>query len=292
MSSLYERIRNIESKQIISHTLITNGYLVNDGVLRFINHSNLNEIQVTLDGIREHHDVSRCLRHSQSPTYDRILHNIAVILKECPETNVSVRINVNRENSEDFFKMYSYLHDTHKSSKLFVYPGFIREDAPDHCSLCYDSMNDKAVYEFYKDLYTKGTNISFMPHVVRKKGCIMHQLNSFVIGPRGELYKCWNDVNNENRVVGYINEKTIKNRRLLYHLMNETHPFSDPSCKKCLQFPVCGGGCGWYRSRNVCEGGHFNLCSIYKDFTILEDALLCSIKREHKVKFNQKLQLQ
>lgn len=109
----------------------------------------------------------------------------------------------------------------------------------------------------------------------------MHQLNSFIIGPRGEMYKCWNDVNNDSKIVSYINNKKIINRKLLYHYLTETHPFSDSNCKDCLHFPICSGGCGWYRSRNVLDKGKFNICPLQKDIRILEESLMLSLdKRE------------
>ncbi len=116
----------------------------------------------------------------------------------------------------------------------------------------------------------------------------MHQLNSFIVGPRGEFYKCWNDVNDDNKIVGYINRKEIGNRKLFYHLLTETHPFADKRCKDCLQFPICSGGCGWYRSRNILDACKFNLCPIQKDLTILEDLLIQSLEKKN-LKYKQQI---
>lgn len=288
MKSLFNKIQHIDNKKIHSHTLITNGYLINDDVIKFINYANINDIQITLDGTKERHDSLRCLRYSNKPSYEIILKNIKHILSMCPNVALSIRVNIDKSNSKDFFEVFRYFHEKICSNKITVYPGFIREDTADHCSLCYNSMSTEFKYSFYKDLLKQGINVNFMPQIVQKRGCMMHQLNSFIVGPRGELYKCWNDVNNDNKIIGHIYSKTISNRNLFYHLLTETHPFADSKCKECLQFPICSGGCGWYRSRNIKENGKFNLCPIQKDLSILEKSLILSLEKGN-VKYNQQI---
>lgn len=209
------------------------------------------------------------------------MSNLNKLLDRCPVSQVSLRVNINRQNTSDFFEIYKYIQDNIHTERITVYPGFIREDTTDKCSLCYNSMSNELMFQFYKDLHLKGVNVSFLPKAVKSRGCMMHQLNSFIIGPTGELYKCWNDVNNDDKIIGHINGKNIENRNLLYHLLTETHTFADERCKSCMQFPICSGGCGWYRSRNIKELGHFNLCPIQKDLSILEDCLLLSLDKNN-----------
>lgn len=287
MQNLYNKIKLIDSKTISSHTIITNGYLISEGVINFINYAKVRDIQITLDGNRSHHDSLRCLRVSHKPTYETILKNIQWILGKCPEVSLSIRVNINKENYKDFFEVYKYFQENLNSHKITVYPGFIREDTPDKCSLCYNSMPDEFKYHFYKELRNNGVNVNFLPEAVKKRGCMMHQLNSFIVGPRGELYKCWNDVNNDDKIIGYINNDLIKNRNLFYHMLTETHPFADSNCKNCLQFPICSGGCGWYRSRNITANGRFNICPIHKNLSILEDSLVRSLDKENIIYHQQ-----
>jgi uncharacterized protein len=283
IKSLYSKISKIEDKKIASHTLITNGYLITSEVIDFINYAEIKDIQITLDGTNSRHDSLRCLRKSKKPTFDKILYNLNRILEQCLYAQVNLRVNINRKNSDDFFEVYKYIQENIKSDRIYVYPGFIREDTADKCSLCYNSMPNDLTFQFYRRLHQNGANVSFIPKAVKLRGCMMHQFNSFIIGPSGELYKCWNDVNNESKIVGHINGKEIENRALFYHLLTETHPFSDAKCKNCLQFPICSGGCGWYRSRNILEKGNFNLCPIQKDLYILEESLLLSLDKNKKL---------
>lgn len=288
MNSLYAKITTLTDKEIISHSIITNGYLINDRVIDFINTSNVTTIQVTLDGNRMRHDKIRCLRNSEQPTFDIILKNIGQVLKECPECKLNLRVNISNENSEDFFEIYRYALEIFKSDRLYVYPGFIREPVSDGCSLCYNSFTSYSRFRFYKNLQNKGANVKFKPRITKSRGCMMHQINSFIIGPQGELYKCWNHVNHKDKIIGNISGNAIENRSLFYHLLTETHSFTDPECKKCLIFPVCNGGCGAYRSLNIKEKGKFNLCPIYKEIPILEEMLLSSISKLD-IKYSQKI---
>ena len=79
--------------------------------------------------------------------------------------------------------------------KINPYPGFIREDSNDGCKMCYKSLFNSKRYQFYKTIAKEGVPVDFFPHVVTQKGCMVNQNNSFIIGPAGEMYKCWNDFN-------------------------------------------------------------------------------------------------
>ena len=44
----------------------------------------------------------------------------------------------------------------------------------------------------------------------------------------------------------------------------------------------------YYRSRNINENGHFNLCPIQKDLSILADCLILSLDKS-KIKYNSQI---
>ncbi len=290
IKELYHRINGIEGKCIGKHSIITNGLLISDEVIDFINYAHVNSMQVTIDGIKEHHDITRCTKSNKLPTFDKIMDNVDRLLQGCPDLKIKLRVNISRKNQNDFFQMFEYIDKRFNSDRIYAYPGFIREDTPDACSLCYDSMSREMAFELYRDLREKGVNFNFIPKKVNSRGCMMHSLNSFIIGPEGELYKCWNDVGEETKMIGHIYDNKIENDAVYFHMMTETSPFADPKCKECLHFPNCSGGCGWYRSRNIKGNGRFNVCVIQKDPRILEDALLLSLNKEN-IKYRQKLPL-
>lgn len=283
IKSLYGKITKNTNLKILKHTLITNGYLINREMLDFFRESKLRGMQITLDGNENSHNKTRCLKQSKQGTFERIVENIGLVLESLPDCRLSIRININRVNQNDFQEMYHFLHNRFPSKKLYVYPGFIREETQDKSSLCYRSIDSNAIIPFYNRIKSQGVPMNFFPKKSHK-GCMINKLNAYIIGPKGELYKCWNDVNNPDRVIGYIDQKEFTNRTLFDRYMTEVSPFEDSQCKDCLLFPVCSGGCSWYRYKNIFEGAHFNVCSQFKDLRNLENALLNSLADKEKLK--------
>ena len=280
----FERIKSIWHRlteefpdvKVVNQSIVTNGWLLNNEVFRFFSSTNLGHMQITLDGVEENHNRTRCLKNG-NPTFDVIYANIIKATKELPNTKISVRVNVNRNNSRDYAIIARRL-EKEGCNNLSVYPGFIREDTTDGLSLKYSSYTGCGCHSFYVDLKSEGLKIKFFPREQIGKGCMINSMHSCLIGPKGEIYKCWNDVGHTDRVVGNIADNKKSNHVRLTRYMNETSVFSDDKCKDCHVFPICDGGCGYYRYRNKFENGAFNLCTRYKDNKVLEDSLLQSIE--------------
>lgn len=282
----FNRIKSIWNKfrtelpdiKIQNHSIITNGWLITDSVIEFFRHTSLSFIQITLDGIRENHNKTRCLKDG-TPTFSRIYRNIIHLAKSIPSLEITVRVNVNRANPDD----YAILSSAFKNegiNNISVYPGFIREDTLDGHSLTYNSISGDACHEFFLQASNHGIRTSFFPSVCNSKGCLMSSAYAFIIGPVGEIYKCWNDVGHKERVIGYINQNHPNNKLRLYRYLNETSAFTDSKCRDCKVFPLCDGGCGHYRYRNNFENGDFDLCTRFVKDEVLEDSLLLSINKQ------------
>lgn len=276
--SIYNKIKDKTTLNIINHSIVTNGYLINTEILDFFKEAQLKEMQITLDGTQEHHDQTRCLKHNKGGTFNQIMNNIHAVFEKLPDCRVAIRINISKKNMDDFLIMRNHFSTHFNSPNLTIYPGFIREETKDGCSLCHQSIKADEIIHFYETLREKGGNVNFFPSKA-DKGCMINKLNSYIIGPEGEIYKCWNDVSNPNKIIGYIHQKEILNRALLGRYMTAVSPFENSKCKNCLLFPVCSGGCGWYRYKNTFENGQFDVCCQYKDKRNLELALINSLKK-------------
>lgn len=262
---------------MLGQSIVTNGYLLSEAKLRYFSEIGLTSMQVTLDGIRQNHDKSRYLIINKRGTFDTILKNLDRAMEMLPNCHISIRVNINKENKADFAILYKELNDRWKGQNVSVYPGFIREDTPDGCSFCTQCIAAKDRVDFYLSLREKGINVDLFPSPITGHGCMMNTINSYVIDPNGAIYKCWNDVSDESKIVGNIRDEKLLNEGLLYRYTCECSPFEDPHCKECSLLPICEGGCGWYRYRNKFEGGRFNVCSMYKDRQKLEEAILKSV---------------
>ncbi len=274
VQKLYNAIREIDGVEINGHSILTNGYLINREIIDFMCETGLKSIQITLDGVKENHNLTRCLKGSREGTYENIIRNIGEILTNLPDCDLSIRINISKRNKRDYISMHKELRRLYPDKTFAIYPGIIREETPDGCSMCYSCLNPADYFEFLKECHQEGISVDFMPRKIEGKGCIIHSLNAFIIGPEGEIYTCWNDVNHPDRVVGNIRTNDFNNRRLFMHYLLETSPFSDKNCKDCVVFPACSGGCGYYRSKNLVQKGHYSLCPFFKDTKMLEESLL------------------
>lgn len=263
--------------KIQNHSIITNGWLITEDVIEFFKQSSLNFIQITLDGDKENHNKTRCLKDG-TPTFDHINNNIIKLAKAIPSLDIAIRVNINRLNAQDYIKIFNLLKG-YKLKNLSVYPGFIREDTFDGHTLSFNSLSGTSYYKFYKSLPQDGIKKKFFPNLCNSKGCLMNSAYAFIIGPEGEIYKCWNDVGHKNRIIGSVSNNMLSDKLRLYRYLNETSAFSDKRCKDCSVFPICDGGCGHYRYRNNFEEGNFDLCTHFKEKSILEESLLLSIEK-------------
>jgi uncharacterized protein len=279
ITSLWKRLTTeLPHIKIQEHIIVTNGWLINDNTINFFKESHLNSIQITLDGIADHHNKTRCLKDG-TPTFERIIGNIKRLTEELPSLDIAVRVNVNRKNPADLSSIAA-LFKENGCNKVYVYPGFIREDASDSCSLTYNSYSGETLHEFFKQASTEGFKTNFLPSPCNSRGCMMQTMNALIVGPGGEIYKCWNDVGHEERIVGYIHGDHPVDKVRLYRYLNDTSAFTDPKCKDCNVFPLCDGGCGHYRYRNNFEKGEFNSCTRYKNNSVLEESLLLSASQK------------
>ena len=277
IKEINDLLTQIDGITITATTLVTNGYCVNDHTLSILKSLNLTQIQVTVDGNKETHDKTRALKADGTGTFEIVCENIKRLAGNLPECEISVRVNISRKNKEDYL-IVSKMFESSGLKNIFCYPGYIRVETPDGCTMCNDTISGYNKAQFMLDMKHNGCRMPVFPNI-KGKGCMMNTLQSYIIGPEGEIYKCWNDVSNEDRIIGNITDNDIHNRKLYYRYLNDTTLFSDVKCKNCKLFPVCDGGCGYYRYKNIFESGRFNLCHPFASSDrLLEQALLTKLE--------------
>lgn len=261
--SIQRILNNLKGKvEIDEHVLISNGYLLTEDKYDVFDKSfPLKSIQITLDGNTERHNKLRALKYGDSKeTYNQIVENIKKYASTHPKCTLHVRVNVDKNNYKDYEEAVRVFAGLDLKN-IQVYPGMIRLENREMTHCIEPAFGRWEIAELhYQQLVNSNREKELYPQIVHTKNCSANRVNSYIVGPEGEIYKCWNDVSNKNAVVGNITKNEITNQQLYYRYHSSCMCFNDPECAKCFYLPICNGKCSWYQLKNKYFGGQFNLC--------------------------------
>ena len=217
---------------IISQSMVTNGFLFDKKMEEFFSEYPLNTIQITLEGGKKRHDIIRKLNNG-SPTFDKIIDNVGRLLSVFQETQINIRVNIEKENIEDYYILSDILLTKWKTPNLHVYPGFlfIDDDNKRKLSCRVYSGNEKS--RVLLDIKQKYAPEELFPRLSNTAGCTATMTNAYIIGPEGEIYKCWKDVGDKDKIVGSIVSGKMTNAALYYRYMQESKWYNRQECKDC-----------------------------------------------------------
>lgn len=221
--------------------IITNGVLLTkDRALILKNECRLLNCQITLDGFEQNYCK---LKRATKGQYDSVINNIcdaADILQ------INIRLNANNENYDELKRLAKYLlKDLKLENKVSIYladlksfecnADFNKQDIMENETCTNNKIN------FIKYLRDElKVKKYFLPLPKAKKcHCLFMKQYNFIIGPKGEFYRCEHLIGEKDKVIGdskigfYYND----------YEMNELELQHDKKCYNCPVFPVCLGGC-------------------------------------------------
>lgn len=259
-------LNEIKSKshiKLTSQAIVTNGYNFNQEVIDFFNDQNLGKIQITIDGPEEEHNKRRMLQNGKG-TFQKIISNLKNIVTGLPNTHIQIRINIDKNNQDGFITLYKELKELF-NSRIAIYPGYIRINNKFKTDITCDSIDQNEARLFYDRLEKDGNiKVNYYPQIIKQRGCVATCTTAYVIGPSGEIYKCWNDMGYPEKIVGYVDQDKLTNPKLYNQYLIDGQWTSDEECKKCFFLPICSAGCAWQRIRNKFHKGTYDYCSLYK----------------------------
>ncbi len=226
-------------------SMVTNGYLLDQVKIDRLNDLRITSVQITLDGKQATHDQRRVLRGGRG-TYTQILRNIDKLVGSSWEGNCGLRINIDRTNHHEYATLRNELLERYKGRKVAVFPGHVNA-----CGAQESARQSELCNEEWCAIQMDGYRLDgivpaggFYPGSGLLNTCIATRAHGYVVGPKGELYKCWEDVGKQDMVIGSVHEDPfITNPALLARYTVGTDPFNDSECMACRVFPACGGGC-------------------------------------------------
>ena len=243
-----------------SAKMVSNGYLLTSEIAEKIEELKIRNIQITLDGPEDVHNKRRMLLGGQ-PTYRTIMNNLIYLLNVNKSVTIDIRTNVDRRNMDEYNTFYQKFKEEVDDPRVNLYPGFVSDLLSSECVSAEHNISSGGYKaQFALDIFNNyGIEIkSFLPKY-RRHSCVASKYWAFVIGPEGELYKCWRMVGNKQQEIGNVNTGVIEMTKFSRYLVGADY-MHDSRCLDCEFITLCGGGCPLVRMRNKYEGTNINHC--------------------------------
>ena len=268
----YARSREAEYGKKFRFTITTNGVLLDDDKIDFINRE-MSNVVLSIDGRKEVNDYMR-KRVDGSGCYDKIMPAFKKLVEKRGDKEYYVRGTFTKNNldfSNDVFDLYNNGFD-----QISVEP-VVCEASADY------AITEKelpAIFKEYERLAErilenekKGKKFNFFHFMLdldqgpcaikRLRGCGCGN-DYVVITPDGDIYPCHQFVGIEEFKMGNIDEGTFDTNMKSY--FSKTHVYTKPECKKCWAKFYCSGGCNAnnYQYAGDVHNAHKLSCQLQK----------------------------
>ena len=230
-------------------TLTTNGVLLDDEVLEFVNRE-MSNVVLSIDGRREVHDRMRPFRGGQG-SYDLVVPKFRKVAQSRNQMNYYVRGTFTHYNL-DFSRDVLHLADL-GFEQISVEP--VVADPKEPYALKQEDL--PRLMEEYdtlaKELLRRkkeGHGVNFFHFMIDLSGgpCVAKRLSGcgsgteyLAVTPWGDLYPCHQFVGNEDFLLGNVDEGVL--RQDLVEAFKKCNVYSREKCRGCFARFYCSGGC-------------------------------------------------
>ena len=237
-------------KRDMKFSAITNGVEL-DSFIHLIDRDIIGHIQITMDGVGETHDRTRCHREGVR-TFDTIIKNIRLALEK--GISVSVRFNADKENYSDFEKLEKYFSEcgftnfpkfNASMSRTINYTSEMNQNKffsqKEFINFIDANSPSRKIQDFsaYKIL---STAIKDKAPLNYKGSFCSSQINGYVFDPILKIYPCWEVIGDERNCIGDFSEGVFRENQTRLNLWPSDNFYQD-CCKKCPSLLFCCGGC-------------------------------------------------
>ena len=226
-----------------SADIVTNGYLLTQDVVDMLNRCKVQTAQITIDGLDATHDATRHLAGGGT-TFERITSNLRNL--KLP-FQVNIRHNVHEGNKAEVDELKAFIENIADESgnEFLYYPAPVTgSNVADKRGkqvglLCGSDASMVAIHR-EANRFRSG----------RGHYCGAHSIWSVGIDDRGNLQKCWENVDKPAHAFGTAHDwdpadplATTSNLDNLTMYLNTCCPVPDEECHECVWLPHCAGGC-------------------------------------------------
>ena len=245
----YVRKREVETGKIFKLTLTTNGMLLNDEAIKWLNDNNISLV-LSLDGRKEIHDAMRPDSTGHG-SYDKVLKNFKKFVDSRNGENYYLRGTYTKNNldftndvldiNDKGFDILSVEPVVLKDSPL----GFTKEDLPrineeyDKLTAAYLKRQREGRGFFF---FHFNVDLSNGPCVAKRlSGCgAGHEY--FAVDVNGDLYPCHQFVGRNKYKIGNV-FSGVEDPKNWSDYFRQSHVLNKPKCRDCWARFFCSGGC-------------------------------------------------
>ncbi|NCD08354.1 MAG: thioether cross-link-forming SCIFF peptide maturase [Negativicutes bacterium] len=243
----YVRKREKETGKNIKLTLTTNGTLLNDENIEFLNKNRV-MLVLSLDGKKETHDVMRPFPNKQG-SYDVVAEKFKKVIESRHEKNYYLRGTYTHYN----INFVDDVLDMTRIGKEISMEPVVGIDEPyvlteDDLPLIMKEYEKLA--RIYLQRRREGNPFDFFHfNVALDNGpCVAKRLAGcgagheyFAITPEGDIFPCHQFVGREEYKLGTLDTGVVK--PLMVKKFRNMHVMNKPTCKECWARFFCSGGC-------------------------------------------------
>lgn len=246
---LYGREQEKIHNKKFRFTLTTNGVLLNDEIMEFLNQE-MSNVVLSVDGRQVVHDNMRPFRNGKG-SYDLIMPKFAKLAEARNQTNYYVRGTFTHHNL-DFAE--DVLHLAELGFKQISVEPVVADDNEEYAIKEEDLPILYEQYDYLaKEMIQKikdGKGFNFFHFMIDLSGgpCVAKRLSGcgsgteyLAVTPWGDMYPCHQFVGNEEFLVGNVFEG-IKREDIREQFRN-CNVYEKPKCRDCFAKFYCSGGC-------------------------------------------------
>jgi uncharacterized protein len=245
----YARSKEKEFNKNFRFTITTNGVLLNDESMEFINRE-MDNVILSLDGRKEVNDRFRVGVDGRG-SYDYVVQKLLKMARLRDNKEHYVRATVTRHN-KDFLEDVKHMHDV-GFKKIAIEP-VVGSESEEYTLKMEDLLEILAEYDklakYYVDKKNSGEDFSFFTFEIDldRGPCIPKRLAGCGVGcsylaviPNGDIYPCHQFVGHPEFKTGSVLDGDIS--KDLRKIFMDLGINSKPDCKNCFAKFHCGGGC-------------------------------------------------
>src|SRR3712207_2724896 len=248
----YGREKEKPAGKNIRYTITTNGVLLDDEKIDFIN-EHMHNVVLSLDGRKEVNDSMRITLNDKG-SYDMIVPKFQKLVAQRPKDKYYyVRGTFTRDNL-DFSKDVNHFYDL--GFELTSVEPVVDDESNPFALREEDLPRIFEEYENYAaelaERQLRGEKNKFFHFTIdlNQGPCVIKRItgcgagNEYIsIVPNGDIYPCHQFVGKEEFVLGNINDEEIVMPEDVKSMFRNAHVYNKESCKKCWNKFYCSGGC-------------------------------------------------